>query len=62
MSFRNNGRKRDVKYIIGAIFMFIIGLILVAFAILDGHLSWRTITAAIVIFLSVIMFKNANEL
>lgn len=61
MSFRNNGRKRDPKYLISSIFMVIIGIICILFSASSFKSSWNLPVGAIVLFLGIIMFKNANE-
>ena len=63
MSFRNNGRKREPKYVFGAIFMIVIGL-LCLFLAAQSHFSttWSMIVGIVVTFLGILMFKNANEL
>ncbi len=62
MSFRNNGRKRDPKLLFGSIFIFIIGLLLLLITSRGGwQRSWTIISLA-VLALSVMMFKNSNEL
>ena len=63
MSFRNNGQKRNPKYIFSAIFLLIVGLLCIYFAA-QSHFSttWSVIVGLVMIFLSAIMFKNANEL
>ncbi len=62
MSFRNNGRKRNPRYILSAVFMLLIGIIVIVLAqTSDWGFHWNVI-GAVVIFLAVIMFKNANEL
>ncbi|MDO4869184.1 MAG: hypothetical protein Q4A65_02655 [Bacillota bacterium] len=61
MSFRNNGRKRDPKYLISGIFMLLIGIVSLLLAARSGwKFSW-TVIGAVVTFLSILMIKNANE-
>ncbi|MBR0127396.1 MAG: hypothetical protein IJL99_03960 [Firmicutes bacterium] len=62
MSFRNNGHKRDPKYLVSSIFMLIIGLLCLYWAA-ESHFSttWSLVVGAIVTFLAILMFKNANE-
>ena len=62
MSFKRNGHKRDPKLVLGGIFMTFIGLILIAFEVFG---TWPKIwlgIGAIIIFLGLISFKNANEM
>ncbi len=62
MSFRNNGQKRNPKYILSSVFMLFIGIIVIILAqTSDWGFHWNVI-GAILIFLAAIMFKNANEL
>ena len=63
MSFRNNGRKRNPKYIFSSIFLFVVGIICVLIAA-QSHFSttWSVIVGLVMIFLGVLMLKNANEL
>lgn len=63
MSFRNNGRRRDPKYLFGSIFMIIVGL-LCLFTAASTHFSttWSLIVGVVITFLGLLMFKNANEL
>ena len=63
MSFRNNGRRREPKYVFGAIFMVVIGLLCLLLAA-QSHFSttWSMIVGVVVTFLGILMFKNANEL
>ena len=62
MSFRNNGRKRNLRYIQSALFMLLIGIVVIILAQTSNWGFHWNVIGAIVIFLSVIMFKNANEL
>ena len=63
MSFRNNGHKRNPKYIFSAIFLFIVGILCLMMSA-SSHFSttWSVIVGLVMLFLGVIMFKNANEL
>ena len=63
MSFRNNGRKRNPKYIFSALFLVIVGVICLMISA-QSHFSttWSIIVGLVMIFLGVLMFKNANEL
>ena len=62
MSFRNNGRKRDPKFLLSGLFMIIIGALCVG-AAAASHFSttWSVIVGLVIIFLGILMFKNANE-
>ncbi len=62
MSFRNNGRRRDPKYIFSALFLIVVGIICVMIAA-QSHFSttWSIIVGLVMIFLGILMFKNANE-
>lgn len=62
MSFRNNGRKRDLKYVLSSLFLLCIGLICLYFAASVGWKIGWVATAAAILFFSLIMFKNANEI
>ncbi len=62
MSFRNNGRKRNPRYILSSLFMLLVGIVVIVLAqTSDWGFHWNVI-GGIVIFLGIIMFKNANEL
>lgn len=62
MSFRNNGRKRDPKFLLSSIFLFCIGLLCLLFsASTTFKSSWNVPIGIIILFLGIIMFKNANE-
>ena len=63
MSFRNNGRKRDPKYIFSSVFLIVVGLISLSIAA-QSHFSttWSVIVGLITVFLGILMFKNSNEL
>ncbi len=62
MSIRNNGRKRDLKYILGSLFLLCIGLLCLYLAASKGwSFSWTVISIA-VLYLSFAMFRNANEI
>lgn len=63
MSFRNNGRKRSPKYIFSALFLAVVGILCLLLAA-QSHFSttWSVIVGLVMIFLGVLMFKNANEL
>lgn len=63
MSFRNNGRKRDPKYLFGSIFMIVVGILSLSMAA-ASHFSttWSVIVGLIITLLGILMFKNANEL
>ena len=61
MSFRGNGNRRDPKFLLGSILIMIICILTVLIAARnDWKFSWLIISAAL-FFLSIIMFKNANE-
>lgn len=62
MSFRNNGRRRDPKFIFSAVFLIVVGVICVMIAA-QSHFSttWSIIVGLVMIFLGILMFKNANE-
>ena len=62
MSFRNNGRKRDPKYMLSGVFMIVIGVLCLYLAA-DSHFSttWSLVVGVVVTFLGILMFKNANE-
>ena len=62
MSFKRNGHKRDPKLVLGGIFMVFIGLILIGFAAFGTWAKLWYGIGAIIIFLGVISFKNANEM
>ena len=62
MSFRNNGRKRNPKYVLSALFMLLVGIIVIILAQTSAWGFHWNVIGAIVIFLGIIMFKNANEL
>lgn len=63
MSFKNNGYKRDPRFIAGGIGMLFVGVILMLLAFADaGPSSWKGITSVIILFLGVLMIKNANEM
>ena len=63
MSFRNNGYKRKPKYIFSSVFMIVVGIICIMISA-QSHFSttWSIIVGAVMIFLGILMFKNANEL
>ena len=63
MSFRNNGRKRSPRYIFSALFLVVVGLICIAISA-QSHFSttWSIIVGLVMIFLGILMFKNANEI
>lgn len=62
MSFRRNGRKRNPKYILSAIFMVIVGAVCLSMTMVSDWARYWDVIGIIVIFLGVLMFKNANEL
>lgn len=62
MSFRGNGRKRNPKYILSSLFMALVGVISIIMTRTAGWSSYWDIVGIVVLFLAVIMFKNANEL
>lgn len=63
MSFKNNGHKRDARFLAGGIGMLFVGAILLLMAFADAGLSsWKGITSIIILFLGVLMVKNANEM
>ena len=63
MSFRSNGRKRSPRYIFSSLFLLIVGVICILISA-QSHFSttWSVIVGLVMIFLAVLMFKNANEL
>jgi hypothetical protein len=62
MSIKNNGRKRDFKYILGSIFLLGVGLLCLYLAVSSGwKIAW-TLTTIAVFYLSFAMFRNANEI
>ena len=63
MSFKNNGHKRDPRMIAGGIGMIFVAVILLMMAFGGAGLSsWETVTGLIILFLGLIMVKNANEM
>lgn len=65
MSFKNNGHQRDPRFVAGGIGMIFVAVILFLLAFSDpnaGLSSWKGITAIIILFLGVLMVKNANEM
>ena len=61
MTIRNNGQKRDTKYLLSSLFMLIVGLICLYFAFHNGFSwAWLIISLA-VLYLSFAMFRNSNE-
>lgn len=62
MSFRNNGHKRDIRLLAGGLGMLFVAVILFIMAFSDkGIWSWQGITAIVILFLGLLMLKNANE-
>ncbi len=62
MSIKNNGRKRDIKYVLASLFLLAVGLVCLYLAVSSGwKLSWTATTIA-VLYLSFAMFRNANEI
>lgn len=62
MSFRNNGHKRDIRFLAGGLGMLFVAVILFIMAFSDkGIWSWQGITAIVILFLGLLMLKNANE-
>lgn len=62
MSFKNNGHKRDPRYLASSIFMLVVGILcLFSSAGIVFKSSWGLPVGAIITFLGIIMFKNANE-
>lgn len=62
MSFRNNGRKRDPKYILSSVFMIVVGALCLAMTMASDWSRVWDVVGIVVMFLGIIMFKNANEL
>ena len=63
MSFKNNGNKRDYKYVLSSIFLLIVAIVCLTFALSksgSSALTWYIITAATG-YVAVAMFRNANE-
>ena len=63
MSFRNNGHKREPKYVFSAVFLFVVGISCL-FLAATSHFStnWSVVVGIIMLFLGIIMFKNSNEM
>jgi|GEM_PF-2493397 hypothetical protein len=63
MSFRNNGHKREPKYIFSAAFLIIVGILSLLLAS-SSRLStfWGVVVGIVMLFLGIIMFKNSNEM
>ena len=62
MSFRNNGHKRDIRFLAGGLGMLFVAVILFIIALSDkGIWSWQGIAAIVILFLGLLMLKNANE-
>lgn len=62
MSFRNNGRKRNPRYVLSAAFMLLVGIVSIIMTRTAGWSNYWDIVGIVVIFLAIIMFKNSNEL
>ncbi|MDO4834565.1 MAG: hypothetical protein Q4A40_05980 [Bacillota bacterium] len=63
MSFRNNGHRRDPRFLAGGAGMLFVGIILLIMALSDvGMSSWQGVTSIVILFLGVLMLKNANEM
>ena len=63
MSFRNNGHKRNPRYIFSAVFLLIVGIsCLLLSATSNLKPSWGVLVGVVMLFLGVIMFKNSNEM
>ncbi|MGX8684205.1 MAG: hypothetical protein ACSW78_02905 [Lachnospiraceae bacterium] len=63
MSFKNNGHKRDPRYVFSALFLIFVGISCLLLAV-GSHFSttWSVIVGIVMLFLGVIMFKNSNEM
>lgn len=61
MSFRKNGRKRDMKYVFGSLFLLLVGLVCMLMAARDGWAIAWVLTGLAVIYFGIVMFKNSNE-
>ncbi|MDD4201117.1 MAG: hypothetical protein PHS19_07015 [Eubacteriales bacterium] len=63
MSFKNNGHKRDPRFLAGALGMLFVAALLFYLAFTGSGLSsWEGITGIIILLLSILMIKNANEM
>ena len=62
MSFKNNGHKREPKYVFGSIFMIIVGGLCLAMTMASDWARIWDVVGIIVMLLGILMFKNANEL
>ncbi len=61
MTIRNNGQKRDTKRVLSSLFLLLIALICLYITARNGwKWSWDMITAAL-FYLSIAMFRSANE-
>ena len=61
MTIRNNGQKRNTRYVLSSLFLLIVGLICLYFTFHNGFKwAWLMISAAI-LYLSFAMFRNSNE-
>ncbi|MBQ6370642.1 MAG: hypothetical protein IJJ21_03560 [Firmicutes bacterium] len=61
MTIRNNGQKRDVKRVLSALFLLVVGLVCLVIAYRnDWKWSWDIISIAI-LYLSFAMFRSSNE-
>ncbi len=62
MSFRGNGRKRNPRYILSAAFLVFAGIIALIMTHTANLKAYWDSVGIVVIFLGILMFKNANEL
>ena len=61
MTIRNNGQKRNTKYVLSSIFMLIVGLLCLFFTFSNGF-KWAWLLISIAIFyLAFAFFRNSNE-
>ncbi len=61
MTIRNNGQKRNSKYLLSSLFLLIVALICLYFTFSNGFKwAWLLISLAI-FYLSFAMFRNSNE-
>lgn len=62
MSFRNNGHRRDPRFLAGGAGMLFVGITLIMALSDVGMSSWQGVTSIVILFLGVLMLKNANEM